>query len=279
MRIICPNCDAQYEVPATVVPADGRDVECSNCGKTWFQHHPDHMPKSGIDQSEEECVLVEHPAPSIADEKPETPPATGLKRREIAPEVADILREEAQRETIAREAETLEVQTDLNLTQGEDRAKKRALESKNLAAQMRDDNELSTEQSSNDDAAQTAAIAATVSAAVNSRRELLPDIEEINSTLRSTGDRDIAGEDTSHAAPIKKRKKRSFRRGFVMSVALFSIAVLTYVFAPKIAETVPQADPWLSSYVTWVDSSRVWLDGKFQDAAQWLDATAAASSL
>ncbi|MDG1102854.1 MAG: zinc-ribbon domain-containing protein, partial [Ascidiaceihabitans sp.] len=40
MRLICPNCDAQYEVPTEVVPTEGRDVQCSNCGQTWFQHHP-----------------------------------------------------------------------------------------------------------------------------------------------------------------------------------------------------------------------------------------------
>ena len=34
-----------------------------------------------------------------------------------------------------------------------------------------------------------------------SRRELLPDIEEINSTLRSTGDRDAAGGDPAPDAP------------------------------------------------------------------------------
>ncbi len=37
MRLICPNCDAQYEVDAAMIPASGRDVQCSNCGKTWFQ--------------------------------------------------------------------------------------------------------------------------------------------------------------------------------------------------------------------------------------------------
>ncbi|WP_375689023.1 zinc-ribbon domain-containing protein [Pseudooceanicola sp. LIPI14-2-Ac024] len=41
MRLICPNCGAQYEVPAEVIPAEGRDVQCSNCGVTWFQGHPD----------------------------------------------------------------------------------------------------------------------------------------------------------------------------------------------------------------------------------------------
>ncbi|MDC0135779.1 zinc-ribbon domain-containing protein, partial [Sulfitobacter sp.] len=31
MRLICPNCDAQYEVPDDVMPVAGRDVQCSNC--------------------------------------------------------------------------------------------------------------------------------------------------------------------------------------------------------------------------------------------------------
>ena len=42
MRLTCPNCGAQYEVPAEVIPESGRDVQCSNCGDTWFQTHPDH---------------------------------------------------------------------------------------------------------------------------------------------------------------------------------------------------------------------------------------------
>lgn len=39
MRLSCPNCDAQYEVPADAIPEGGRDVQCSNCGHTWFQRH------------------------------------------------------------------------------------------------------------------------------------------------------------------------------------------------------------------------------------------------
>lgn len=41
MRLTCPNCRAQYEVPDEVIPEEGRDVQCSNCEKTWFQEkHP-----------------------------------------------------------------------------------------------------------------------------------------------------------------------------------------------------------------------------------------------
>lgn len=37
MRLICPNCAAQYEVDEAVIPEAGRDVQCSNCGHTWWQ--------------------------------------------------------------------------------------------------------------------------------------------------------------------------------------------------------------------------------------------------
>ena len=41
MRMICPNCGAQYEVDDNVIPDNGRDVQCSNCGHTWFHRHGD----------------------------------------------------------------------------------------------------------------------------------------------------------------------------------------------------------------------------------------------
>ena len=50
MRLICPNCDAQYEVDAALIPAGGRDVQCSNCGNTWFQ------------EAEKAVVLTAEPA-------------------------------------------------------------------------------------------------------------------------------------------------------------------------------------------------------------------------
>jgi len=37
MRLVCPNCAAQYDVDDRVIPEGGRDVQCSNCGHSWFQ--------------------------------------------------------------------------------------------------------------------------------------------------------------------------------------------------------------------------------------------------
>ncbi|MFT6022255.1 MAG: putative Zn finger-like uncharacterized protein [Ascidiaceihabitans sp.] len=253
MRLICPNCDAQYEVPVDVVPTEGRDVQCSNCGQTWFQHHPDHEPATEED--------VQADTVDEAEERAEAPQEP--QRREIDPAVADILRQEKEHETQLREQDAggLESQPDLGLDDAEDESTRRVREARDRMARMRGEEPV----------IETAATAA----AVGSRRDLLPDIEEINSTLRSTSDRQIAGDDASAMAPGRVRKKRGFRRGFILIVVIAIIMAVLYIFAPAIAKAIPQVDPYLSAYVGWIDQGRSWLDGHVQSMLKWLDDTAA----
>jgi predicted Zn finger-like uncharacterized protein len=108
MKLICPKCQAQYEIPDVAIPDTGRDVQCANCNETWFQAHPDAKTPSGPD-------AVADVAKS-SDPKPSDPPASGAApiaepetpRRELSPAVTDILRQEAAREKEARAAKAKE---------------------------------------------------------------------------------------------------------------------------------------------------------------------------
>lgn len=252
MRLICPNCDAQYEVPTEVVPTEGRDVQCSNCGQTWFQHHPDHAPPT------EEEVAAE----AIPENEERVKISTQPQRKEIDPAVADILRQEAEHEAEIRDQENtgLESQPDLGFDDSvDDEGARRAREARERMARMRGEE-----------------IEANTSvAALGSRRDLLPDIEEINSTLRSTNDRQFAVAENGDA-PVKK--KRGFRFGFITVVLIAIVLAAIYIFAPDIAKAVPQVDPLISNYVSIVDQGRTWLDGQLQGLAKWLDATAASQN-
>jgi len=84
MRLTCPDCAAQYEVADGAIPEAGRDVQCSNCGHTWFQ-----QAAGGADPA-----VGATPAPDPA-----------ARRRELDPAIAALLREEAEREVKARQAE------------------------------------------------------------------------------------------------------------------------------------------------------------------------------
>lgn len=257
MRLTCPNCDAQYEVPADVIPTAGRDVQCSNCGKSWYQYHPDHLPEE--DQTNGDAQVEE------------TPPAP--KRRELDPEVASILREEAETEQAARNAVRRATTID---NPPEDTADQEVIirtapkEAPPPAPKRPEPPEPPAEPTGTD-----AAIAATVAAAgaaVSARQDKLPDAEDIGSSLRATDDSTPEVEDLSGIASAPRSNgRRGFRLGFWIIVLLFVIGLLVYMFAPQIAEQFPQFRAQLEQYVMTVDKGRIWFDGQIAALMQWLD--------
>ncbi|GAA6176499.1 zinc-ribbon domain-containing protein [Sulfitobacter pacificus] len=281
MRLTCPNCDAQYEVPDEVIPTAGRDVQCSNCGKTWFQHHPDHLPEEEDDTAP---LGVEAPAPDeeVSPPPPPTPPPSKEPvRKQLDPAVADILRQEAEAEFEARkqrQSTNLESQPELGLDAGtneapaspapqEDSDERRAQEAKRRMARLRGETEPVAE-------------AAATAAAISSRRELLPDIEEINSTLRQ--DQTPSGVDADARQELgaggSHKQSRGFRNGFLSMVVLFVLLVLLYVYAAQIAAAVPFLGDFLASYVAGLDHLRVMLDAQITSLLSWLDTMATESA-
>lgn len=285
MRLICPNCDAQYEVDVRAIPVEGRDVQCSNCGHTWFQHHPDHQPaedafaEPGDDPRVGDDLAAPADAPAGPDEargnEPDTGPPPGpaagetvapeaeaaqdpapqpaARRREIDSSVAALLREEAEREARAREAERagVEMQPELGLPAAPPTA--RAAEPRKVPAFSFDDDD--------DDPLSDAGGAGAHSAP--RRGDLLPDIDEINSNLRAVEARDSMAPPTS-AAPEPERGGRGFRFGFSLTLLLAGAALAVYGFTPQISARVPAAEPVLARYGQVVDGGRVWLDAMMQ---------------
>lgn len=255
MRLTCPNCGAQYEVPDEVIPVEGRDVQCSNCGDTWFQPHP-----TAEEPEDDSSTIPAEPEPSSPEPEPAPDPvaepeyepepepelqAEAQAQRQLDASVSDILKEEARREAElrARESDPLESQPDLGLEAASaDEPERRAREAKDRMARMRGEEPVAE------------------SAEASSRRGLLPDIEEINSTLRSSSDTAAPTPAPTQAGPAKRKKSGGFMRGFVVVLVFGAILALIYTNANSIAKSVPQSDPMLSAYVALVDQARLWLD-------------------
>jgi len=297
MRLICPNCGAQYEVGESVIPDGGRDVQCSNCGHTWFQRpaskdrelaeemglelpeeqdeaegasaeaadagtDAEHLPEDEFKETVEEEDSDHLPEDEFEEEEDEAGDVDEreLTRRELDPGVAEILREEAERETTERAEERggLETQPELGLESGDDSQAVRE-----RMAHLRELPDDEGEDGEKDELAVAAVVAA------SNRRDLLPDIEEINSTLTATSEREELEDGEERE---EKRKRSGFRRGFILSVLFFAVLALIYAYAPRIVAAYPASEPVLSAYVDVVNGLRLWVDGILQKAVEKLTA-------
>ena len=165
------------------------------------------------------------------------------RRQPLSSEAAEILREEVAREQAARRGENLESQPDLGL-------------SEEMTVVSRD------EEARRNIARLQGEPVAPVPPAGGSRGDLLPDIEEINSSLRPE-EADGAAEPDDHlteAERIEKTRRRGFRIGFFLVGGVALIAALVYAQSDRIAAAVPAMAPTLDAYVVQVDEMRLWLD-------------------
>jgi predicted Zn finger-like uncharacterized protein len=252
MRLVCPNCDAEYEVDASVIPDGGRDVQCSNCGHAWFQISPEVEAEIAAEEALYEAppALVET-APA-SEPEPEPEPAktpAPMPQQSIDDSVLAVLKEEAEREVEARRAEAprMEVQTDMDLQAPVAEAGSMGVVARRLARMKGIEPPRPVV-----------------------RSESFPEIEEINSTLRASSEK-RAGASAVMAETVPQTAGRTgFRSGFVLMLLVAVVIVALYVMAPKLAEQMPAAAGALTAYVSFVDAARSWLDATMQAAIAFL---------
>ncbi|MBE0414442.1 zinc-ribbon domain-containing protein [Yoonia sp.] len=235
MRLICPNCDAQYDIDDDVIPEGGREVQCSNCQHTWFQTKTPQRTRS--------ILTPTSPAAEKAVAETDKISLAPAPRRALDSSVANILREEAAR--------------NLALPKTEVTATEKTTESAaQRAAQTRARISRLTEQQP---APTPAAIAAASTGAVmRSSQRNVPDIQEINATLRAhaqtTGRAAVTGAEQEPSV-----QRRGFRRGFTMMLVLLAIAIMPYFFAAQIVEQLPQTRTFMTQYIQTIDQLRIQL--------------------
>ncbi|WP_253188438.1 hypothetical protein [Rhodobacter sp. 24-YEA-8] len=192
---------------------------------------------------------------------PVAPPAPAAEpvRRDLDEAVLEILREEAEREASARKAEA---QRNTN---------RRAEADTGLQSQP----ELSIPAPTPEMTAQQKRLAMLRGedldepepARPTARRDLLPDVEEINSTLQPDDNR---FDPEAEVDSLPDLTRGSFRTGFLLAILVLVIAALLYVFSDRIVAAVPALEGALQAYVLFVDNLRNWLNSLMDDATQAL---------
>ena len=329
MRLTCPNCTAQYQVPADAIPENGRDVQCSACEHTWFQSGaPDDMtlataipvsapsvphatPTSGhavspeksdtsatsetmagnsdfeqhltesLDHSESAAQGADDPTPMAPQSSQSQQPADAqdgddddgaikpkLPKRELDPQVANVLREEAEREKRARLAAQSQTQSqtqdEMSLTSAQDDTADYITDIDQQTTIEHDDRELddiavSTEPKRKkiyppnlddlDDLYNQNA-----DSADQAISDTLPDPDDLKSSLHDSGD-DVTI--LGVADPAEGAKEKSNRRsGFILAFIVLAAGFWLYSNAAAVAQAIPQTKTALQIFVLSVDAVR-----------------------
>jgi len=278
MRLVCPQCAAQYEVDINAIPEDGRDVQCANCGNTWFQERETDTPVPA-----DEAQLQDNPEhQDDADNQPDRPQPTPVDQS-----VLDILRAEAKADTEARQsanvpqvsqAPMVENVAETEAEHEEIEAEEKTPSSDNLAERARAARSQLTSnrerprrpQIENTEARQIAVqdpprlprpAAEPQEVAPAPQRTPpeqhpdgeLPDVDTLNSTLRSADDK--SRKKNKRGKP-KKGSGKSGRFGFYSAILVFLVLVALYALKPQVISAYPEAAPMLDQYTELVDLGR-----------------------
>ena len=273
MLLLCPNCGAQYEVPEDHIPKKyGRDVQCSACNHTWFQTHPAQdlqplskdkvdgldLPKPAEQGSESlrgDDLDEGSPAPS-AGAGPQMPPLR--QKRSLHPSVAGVLREEAKREVEERGINSAQVPDNAAVSQPNSEAASSSPVRSGSSDQARD--------ADMDMQALEALYQNSEKTAKSTRGALLPDIDEINSTLSTSGAEWPSDSDASKEIAQKGQR----RLGFLLGIAIIIAAAALYYFAGTLSERIPALQQPLELYQQWINNMRIVLDQWIRQAIDWL---------
>ncbi len=256
MRLICPKCDAQYNVADDAIPKGGRDVQCSTCGHTWFQTELSRVLSRPVSR------VLSRPIPTAVKSEAKEPEMAASrdvgaydvphqhkdksqphqpKHRPVDPNIASILREEAAREHKVPAASDAP------------KPEKKPAQPVDVEATRQRIAQMTVDEGGTPAGQGAAVAAATAGGTANPRA--VPGIGEINAVLRSR-EQNNSDAGITEAERVEAIRRRGFRRGFFLVMGLFAVVITPYVLAEQIIENLPQSRETMTQYVAVIDTLR-----------------------
>ena len=280
MRLVCPNCEARYEVPEENIPFMGREVQCSACWRSWFQTHP-HFEKEqvGVAQSfVKQQELVDKSLSGVSSESDESVPRANVSKqrqqkeepikpkRRLHPTVTEVLREEARLEQIVRAQERRKSQSDSDI---DIRSTNPNENSKELGTTFRNQDSALFDHLNVTEIRKSGVI----EKKEVTNAELVPDATTTkNVKFSSKAKGNIKPADEMLRIAFRRRKAK--RLGFLTGFLIVGLSVLVYHNALFITQLIEPLSPALSQYVSFIDRVRSISDQWIANLIYWLESQA-----
>jgi predicted Zn finger-like uncharacterized protein len=231
MRLTCPNCGVEYEVPDGMVPAAGRHVQCTACHTRWFVR--------GVRSAATEDQILSRletwrprpaavPAPAAGPTLVPDPPAPDEPAPSAEPEPEVVLLEETA-EVVLPEPEP---EPEPEATPDPEPAPETPAPALRAAPEKPGDQP-------------SVSLPAPLS----------------DSALAPVRRLDLGSERPSPLPPAPPPSR--FGRGFILATVLALLALGAYLYRAPIVEQVPAAAPALERYAGYVDAARDEVDRQY----------------
>jgi predicted Zn finger-like uncharacterized protein len=299
IEIVCPACEAHYELPDGSIGPEGRRVSCSNCAHKWRAY------PRGMEPAEAETPPAPQPAapPEAPPEsQPEPPgPAMAGPAPEPAPEPPDRPQPDpaAERESITAtlatisgaSTETTEAAATPAPAEGGRNEQMAAI--RKMLADLKESADAAPEPAAAEPEPEPEEPAGP--APVMRKRADEEEADEDRDPLKSRIDnltqlnRAVRGEPTQtgydaaklrrlHERRAKKFQRRRERRkksggfltGFTLVATVAAVMVGLYVMKPQIIAASPEMAPAMNEYVATIDNYRVGLNDATAEYRDWL---------
>ncbi len=303
IEIVCPSCDARYQVPDDSIGPEGRRVTCSACSHKW-RAYPEGAPAPAEDgawaapESAAEPAGAEASDPGPAEPGPAEPGPAEQRPAEQRPAEPHAAEPHAAESGSAESAHTESAHTES--AEGEPTPAGGREEQMDAIRRMLDDLKRSAEDEPPPEPEAEAEPATPRSRrpepAVHRRNELEDDDPDTGgdplrsrlARMENDGRSGKAAKRTTNYDAVKLRKmheKRArrmqkarerkrgssgFLTGFTLVAAVAAVMVGLYVLQPQIAASSPQMAPAMNEYVVTVDRYRVALDNATADWREWV---------
>jgi len=245
MRLVCPNCDSNYEVDLSLFPEEGREVQCSNCEHKWTQMPVQNTP-----------AMVLDPGAEVTAKTPQKP------SERLAADERQTLRRQAQQEVSFHEdtgqAYGNDFDVEFEISEEDIRAALREqvkAEGGNFEKDLSKDEQKSQKRNLHK-AAEAAGVEVTEQV-VRDRWKSLKDASEGKLRQKDAPGRNRLAEALkSYEETADRGRGRAGKVGFWFGIAASIAAAGVYIAQDQIGDAVPAAVPYLDQYATMVDQGR-----------------------
>jgi len=299
MELICPSCEARYQVPPGAIGEKGRQVSCMNCGHSWHAYPPlvlgredsVQSPSAGLNWQGPDGVVRREPA------APDPAPAEAAETRQ-SPQLAAGIRTEPRRSDISRSEQLAEIREMLAEVQSEDRAAA-ALASDTDATEPERPSLRKRRREAEPTLTEEAAAAAAAARAAEATDEPAPaarpapaepadpdhelpadrfraHAHRVQERARAARPADVRKLRRAHDRKVSRQHRAkaagsgAFLTGLLLVAIIAAVMIALYVLHPQIIERMPGTEAALNEYVATIDGLRVNIAETYADVRDWV---------